>query len=145
MGMEADKQRRRLQVAAVKSGRIELSAVELNSLLEGNMHESRVKEKGKNRKGREVAEMGREEMRLLSRPDCVGVSYTHALMYNVILDRSIYIYHQTKHFAQSYSMEDMTKQFIIVYCFHYLSIWVKMIWVKSRDNDFYYASILELL
>ena len=47
MGMEADKQRRRLQVAAVKSGRIELSAVELNSLLEGNMHESRVKEKEK--------------------------------------------------------------------------------------------------
>ena len=45
--MEADKQWRRLQVAAVKSGRIELSAVELNSLLEGNMHEGRVKEKEK--------------------------------------------------------------------------------------------------
>ena len=84
-------------------------------------------------------------MRLLSRPDCIGLSYPRACMYNHMLDRGIYIYHQTKHFAQSYSMEDMTKQFIIVYCFHYLSIWVKMIWVKSRDNDFYYASILELL
>ena len=59
MGMVADKQRRRLQVEAVKSGRIEFSAVELNSLLEGNMHEVRVKEKEKNSKGRaEVAEMG---------------------------------------------------------------------------------------
>ena len=61
-------------------------------------------------------------------------------MYNHMLDGSMYIYHQTKHFAQSYSMEDMTKQFIIFFAFIYLSIWV-----KSRDSDFYYASIFELL
>ena len=64
--------------------------------------------------------MGWEEMRLLSRPDCAGLSYPRACMYNHMLDRVIYIYHQTKHLAQSYSMEDMSKQFIIVYCFHLL-------------------------
>ena len=43
----ADKQRRRLQVAAVKSGRSELSGVELNYLKEETCGRGRVKQKDK--------------------------------------------------------------------------------------------------
>ena len=47
--------------------------------------------------GEVLAEMGWEEMRLLSRPDHVAFPYTRACMYNLILDRGIFIYLQVKH------------------------------------------------
>ena len=71
----ADKHRRRLQGAPARRRRIEL------------------------KRRAEAAEMGWEEMRLLSRPDRVAFPYTRACMNNLILDRGIYIYSQTKHIA----------------------------------------------
>ena len=81
-----------------------------------------VKEKEKDRKEREeVAEMGWEEMSLLSRPDFVGFPYTRACMYNLILEGGMYIYNQTEHIAGSSSTGDMNTLFITVYCFHLLT------------------------
>ena len=63
-------------------------------------------------------------------------------MYNLILDGGIYIYHQTKRIAQSKSSGTWIQRLWLFIAFIYLPTWVKMIWVKTRDSDFYYALML---